>query len=229
MEKSTVKGVLEQNKIIKAEGKIRHEAFSEELNLVGFLPYNENISLTGYLNLNNKLSLTPYLAKYDDDLLVIKIMKYAKIEKNETFYLTTNNILPIKDAVEFFLKKYKSHKERYKLQEYLKNPNKTNADALINMLTNQVGVDFLLIDENGQIYYNPEKNPLFFYRDVDNSDCVADSFLCLCSYINPKSGILSYIGLPPEECICTLKNVDGYFPEHPIRQINNNEEDYLPF
>ena len=223
IEKSTVQNVLIQNGIIKADGSIKHESISAELKLIGFLPYNTNLSLAS-IDVNSKLILTPYLAKFGSDYFVIKIMKYVKIDKSNKFFLTSNDILPIKDVMKELTKR-NLYNEIRKYKSYIDNPTSGNAKSLINMLEEKAKVDFLKVDDEGQIYYDPDKKPLFFYRDIDNKDCVADAFLCLCSYINPITGLLSYIGLPPEECVCTLEITKGEIKNHPIKQPIKNDVD----
>jgi len=217
MESSSVEGMLNELGVVKADGPIRHESFNEELQLVGFLPYNTNLSLVRYIDLNGKLNLTPYMTRYSEDFFVIKIMKYVKIDKTNKFFLTSNDILPIKNVMKELTKR-NLYNEIRKYNSYMDNPTSDNAKSLINMLESQVKLDFLLKDDAGQIYYDPEKHPMFFYRDIDDKDCVADAFLCLCSYTNPVTGLLSYVGFPPEECICTLEEKQGEIKEHPIKQ-----------
>lgn len=212
LKSATVYEQLLKKDSIDAEGTIRCQEYNLEMNLIGFLPYNRTWSFL-YLDLNAKMSVAPYWVKFKDSSFFLKVENHAKLSKDKKIYLHNNNILPIRDMANFVKNQNcDSHKKKddfnKKYEDYMKTQNKATAEALIKAAENEVLVDFLLIDDESQIYYNPDNNPIVFWDDNSLKEIVADSFLCLCTYINPVTGLISYAALSPERCIYTI-STDG--------------------
>ena len=147
-------------------------------------------------------------------------MNFVRVEKEKKIYLEENDILPISAMIKF-MSQNNSYSLKNQYVNYMKNPNKISAKNLISQLQTNASVDFLSIDEEGHIYYNPEYNPLVFNRRADNKEVIADAFLCLCIYTNPLSGLPSYTALSPEYCTYTMPE-DAKIPEHPVPALSKS-------
>lgn len=213
LKNATVYEQLLKQDSIDAEGTIRCQENDLEMNLIGFLPYNRTWSFF-YFDLNGKMSVATYWVKFKDTPFFLKVANHAKLSKEKKICLHENTILPIKDLANYvknqnngsFKKRKDDFNKRY--EDYMISQNKTTAEALIKAVENEMPVDFLSIDDDFHIYYKPDNNPIIFWDDNSLKEIVADSFLCLCSYINPVTGLISYTALSPERCIYTISK-DG--------------------
>jgi len=219
LEYSTVAATLSRNGLAKAEGKVRNLSLNIDMELKGFLPYSSHFVLDT-INFNGVLKVTPYIVKYDNEKIIIPVTKYVKSNKEDVYSLTKYNILPINQLTNETLKR--------RLISYKNVPNITTASYLVEYL-NKCGVDFLDKDQNGNVFCKGEYNPLLFYRDVNEIEFVADSYLCLCEYNNPLTGFPIYTAFPPDELFFVIPQNKDLIPDRRLRQFEVNEKEDNPF
>lgn len=219
--RTTISYLLKNNDWeLKAEGRVRSYSLSkeidswkeEEMSLIGFIPYSERINL---INMNDDLIVTPFRIRFKNETKTYPVMgKVSIIENNKKYDIDSKLIIQSINDYCSFDKKLQSL-----LYDYYNTPqNSCLLLKYIDKITILQGNEKVKIysgqiteNEDKTLSYIPGKNELEFTRNYANPYflssetykyvCIADKFLCLCSYINRVTGKPSYSLFTPEDII----------------------------
>ena len=184
---------------MRAEGKVRSYGMKSDITLLGVIPYQPyDITNMERCFLNKPFFVTPYMIRFYDSNSPISIFKNLKKACGQKYVLN--------DLFCSF-----SNRVFANISPYILN-NKSETALPINGTT-------LLKIVSKEKRYNLEKLTQYDFSDdavsyigqdedwelsVGRIVCVADDFVCLCSYMNTVTGKLDYVLLPPEDVYIVL-------------------------
>lgn len=184
---------------MSAEGKVRSYGMKSDITLLGVIPYQPyDVAGIERCIINKPFFVTPYMIRFHDSnspIMIYKNLKKACGQKyvlNDLFYSfskrvfanispnilnnSTETALPINGAT---------------LLKILSKEKKWNLSKLTQYEFSEDAVSYIGQDEEWEL-------------TVGRLVCVADEFVCLCSYMNTVTGKLDYVLLPPEDVYFVL-------------------------
>lgn len=212
--KSCVINILHENNYLKAEGKVRSIHFDDEMSLIGFIPFSSAPEKATLLfSMNDELIVTPFRVRSKSFQMTFPVMKYITSTKGKEYFFDKNLKIASIEANRFFENKQTQIDE---LSQYQNKPTPLNTSSIIKKIEKKYPcLGKMIRDENGFLNYIPATEEFEFSREdntfqpfhetkqlkVSTYTYIADSFLCLCTFINKVTGLISYAVFNPEDII----------------------------
>lgn len=197
--KSTIKSLLEKEGHQEAKGEVHSITFNKDMSLVGFIPYYNKRPVN--INMNSDIIVASNFVcfkggSYHHVMDSVTSCTTLLNNDNEFEYKVENKckVLAISTAVEYDdINKYNTYKDSSIATKIIKRATK---DPSCNCHKG----------EDGYIYYKPNKDDKEFTYRYSNDKIIANSFLCLCAYINEKTGKPNYAVFRDDDLVRTLSN-----------------------
>ena len=200
---SSVKNLLDKKGVLQAGGEVRFGIFPEKITLLGFVPYhmgsysfNHSNKKIMEIDFNERLIVSPHRIRQINSETTYPVMKMIKKSDSEIFQY--NRSLRIYAMPPEML-------QNNVLIGYLNNPSKSLADTL---LRGKVISSLFKRNEEGLLQYETKENDYIFTRTYGDYTCIANDFVCLCSYINKISGLPNYSLFDPEDIVKVISEED---------------------
>ena len=184
---------------MKAQGKVRSYGMKSDITLLGVIPYQPyDIANIERCFLNKPFFVTPYMIRFHDSnspIIIYKNVKKACGQKyvlNDLFYSFSNRVFA--NISSYFLNNSSETALPIKgssLLKILSMEKKWNLSKLTQYEFSEDTVSYIGQVEDWEL-------------SVGKLVCVADDFICLCSYMNTVTGKLDYVLLPPEDVYFVL-------------------------
>ncbi len=193
---------------VNAEGVVYLHGLKLELELVGFIPiipYSENqvnmaadcsviTELPIGINMNESPVVTPFrimFPKMGSNSFAIM----SKVRRAEKRYELSRKVVT------------KAHKLIYgpRIRDFIEfNQRIVDADEIYIMnqkscLSKVGNPSYLVCDELGKVFYEPNDSELEFSRDKGDFAIVTGVYLCLCRYFDVQNGLIRYVVLKPND------------------------------
>lgn len=213
LNKSCVINILHKSGSIQAEGKVRSIHFADEMSLIGFIPFSSIMNATLFLNMNDELIVTPFRVRSKSFQMTLPVMKYITSVKGKEYFFDQNLKIASIETFNFL-----TNKGTYNWSCYLNNP--VEYKHLVSSLIRSIEKEKICLgkmdtDEDGFLNYIPAAEEFEFSREnnaytssaetkqvkVRTYTYIADSFLCLCTFMNKVTGLVSYAVFNPEDVI----------------------------
>lgn len=194
LQKSSISDLLQSSGEQTAIGRVRSASLGEEMSLIGFVAYTPF-----YINvdLNDHLIVTPYLIRFSKDNTLFPICKTIKKAKGQKYKIDDHLLIdPMLDEIPDFILKY------------AKVSRPLTGDVLLNLMPKKWDKkDFFEQVEGGVYLYVARDEELELTGLTGKITCIADDFLCLCTYMNKITWKPCYALLPPFDVIrCFSEN-----------------------
>lgn len=200
---SSIKNLLDKKKVLQAEGEVRFGIFPERITLLGFIPYHMGpygFSVANKrimeIDFNERLVVSPHRIRQNNSETSYPVLKMIKKSNSEIFQYD-RHLRIYSMAPEMLQNKV--------LIQYLNNPSKSLAD---NLLRSKIISSLFKTNEEGLLQYETKENDYIFTRTYGDYTCIANDFVCLCSYINKISGLPNYSLFDPEDIVKVISEED---------------------
>lgn len=204
LDKCTLFNLLREKGGQVANGKVRSTYFSEEMELVGFIPYTRNyLRQSDYglsVNLNGSLYVAPNLVQFSRDTPVYPFFKRISSAKDKKYKLERNIfVYSVFDEIPSSLLQKKKCKYPYDGEQLKKIlPASNKLDGLFNY------------DEDEEdICYTGKEDDCEFSCGIEQMIAVSDDFLCLCAYMNKVTGTPCFVVFHSKEIVRIFSGSDN--------------------
>ncbi|MDY6294504.1 MAG: hypothetical protein SPL78_10475 [Bacteroidales bacterium] len=198
LDQTSIKNNLQKVGFEIAKGLVETDYMNADLSLIGFIPYNvykNNLHFSLSVNLNERIIVTPYLVRFDNKSYPIPLFKKIELAKDEKYII--NNDLLIDTRLEDVPKPFKG---RFLDNDPL-HPLPIPGDKFKMYIKKASNRPYLKKNEEDTYYYIGQDGELLLSQNALNVCCISNDFVCLCSYENKVTGLLSYIVLPSNDII----------------------------
>lgn len=195
LEKSSLQRLLCDNGILHAEGHVRTKLLHEEMSLVGFIPYtafeHHNLVMNS-LVLNDHLYVAPYLVKFSNEAPIYPYFK--------TITKATGNQYKIDNKL--YIDPILNYLPSYYIDNFKHCNLPFNGKQLIPLINKKWDKKNMFIKNEDDTYnYVAQEDEWELSCGPGKIVAIANGFLCLCSYMNKVTGMLSYVALLPNDVI----------------------------
>ena len=197
LNKSSISSLLLSSGEQTAIGRIRSASLGEEMSLIGFIAYTPSFI---NVDLNDHLIVTPYLIRFSKDKTLFPVCKTVKKAKGQKYKIDHHLLIdPMLDEI-----------PKYILKNTIVSLPLTG-DVLLNLMSKKWDKkDFFEQVEDGSYLYVARDEELELTGLTGKLTCIADDFLCLCTYMNKVTWMPSYALLPAYDVIrCFSENSTG--------------------
>lgn len=210
LNKSCVINILHKSGSLQAEGKVRSIHFDDEMSLIGFIPFSSTPEKATLLfSMNDELIVTPFRVRSKSFQMTFPVMKYITSTKGKEYFVDKNLRIASIETYAFL-------NSSYGFFAYQENPTPYNTSSIVSKIEKyHICLGKISRDENGFLNYIPAAEEFEFSREnntytssaetkqlkVSTYTYIADNFLCLCTFINKVTGLVSYAVFNPEDII----------------------------
>ncbi len=190
LKESSVKAILNKNQHIDAGLTVRVPGYQYDMYLAGFISYSKNL----LIDFNDRLIVTPIVVKFLSDKYIHPIFQHIKFADNG-IYTLSNKLL----VNTLFDRIGAANWKNFDQNDHLTG---AHVKDKLNRDWNKEGV--IVKSENNIYSYVAQDNEIELTSDYSDCVSIANSFLCLCRYINPITGLPSYTLVTPDDTIVVM-------------------------
>ena len=223
LQKNSIRSLLQEKGELTASGRVRSESLSEEMSLIGFIPYSYYSRFTLLslkADLNDQLIVSPYFVRFSKQDSVLPIFRTIRSAKGKKYLIDEK--LTIDSVPETVLSKA-TGKYVYEFRNELTQPllgrklvelrkkltfkRKGSFEQLFDGYIEKIEFEKDSIEENElDIQYIAQNDDWELSGHVAHMITITNDFLCLCSYMNKITGLPSYTVLCADDIIRVLSD-----------------------
>lgn len=193
--KMNVVEILKSRGELIANMKVFSNVFTQELSIIGFIPFNEFdllLASSPQINLNEDVIYTSYRIRLESLNLTLPVMKNIRIVTNEEKFECKRKLIT-KYPIKLF-ENYYHVLENSDLEETAKKRGlEYNANRVLkNSTKDDMGEKRLFADDDSKLFYQAKENDLVLTRAHGEYTVISNEFACLCAYTNPITGKPAY-------------------------------------